>query len=413
MIVRKRKTKTRIENVVNKVVYAVGPMNAFPFCIVSTILGAGFVTMAIVATMRRPEMTEKVSRLAQSREHTSSTPITAACNAHPLILSAGLIAALISGKTISMACHSLNVGLGFMFVGETLVVCGAGKGLLYIVNKHEVLHTPSVCRIKDVCCPKRHTNTHTNSISMILDLIKFFAVSIPTTLVLTQHRPVLWIVAPLFVTKFLWNHIVKVVGDASDTPSSALSLFKLVKIISSCVALSVVYYGQETSVSLGTIKLVLSVNMFEAVLTDLQIKGRYGIFNSIAGIFLIAKLWDAQLEPIKPMGVFLFPIDAQWVIGYTLWNGAFVYGVGFAWSFVLVLMTPLVVSFSILEMPASWLGARTYSLVLNQALRGTQAYDIFVPDGNSFVTKKENADEMDQSVRALWGMINLIYVLVT
>ena len=81
-------------------------------------------------------------------------------------------------------------------------------------------------------------------------------------------------------------------------------------------------------------------------------------------------------------------------------------GVGFAWSFVLILITPLLVSAG---NPTIWLGARTYSLVLNQALRGMRALWIYEP-GMSFVTKKENAPSTDQRIRVVWGVVNVAVV---
>jgi hypothetical protein len=104
-------------------------------------------------------------------------------------------------------------------------------------------------------------------------------------------------------------------------------------------------------------------------------------------------------------GVFIAPLSKQWVFVYTTWNAAFCYGVGFAWSFCLILVTPLAVS-ATLGLPNAWLGARTYSLVLNQVLRGSRALWIFVP-GASYITKAENTPSTNQHVRMAAGVTNL------
>ena len=65
------------------------------------------------------------------------------------------------------------------------------------------------------------------------------------------------------------------------------------------------------------------------------------------------------------------PLTWPWVFLYTTRNGAFCYGVGFAWSFRHILVTSLLVT-ALLDAPEAWLGARTYSLVLVQVPTATQ-----------------------------------------
>ena len=113
-------------------------------------------------------------------------------------------------------------------------------------------------------------------------------------------------------------------------------------------------------------------------------------------------------------GMFHFALAWGWILMYTSWNAAFAYGVGFAWSFRLVLLIPVLVALYFDQEDAAvastaWLGARTYSLGLNQALRGAQFTYVFKP-GASFVTKPENAPTTNDALRLYWGAANLALV---
>jgi len=72
------------------------------------------------------------------------------------------------------------------------------------------------------------------------------------------------------------------------------------------------------------------------------------------------------------------------------------------------LVTPLLVTM-MLDEPHAWLGARTYSLVIVQVLRGARFTWIFTP-GQSYVTKPEGAPSVDEGCRAAWGVANLMAV---
>jgi hypothetical protein len=76
------------------------------------------------------------------------------------------------------------------------------------------------------------------------------------------------------------------------------------------------------------------------------------------------------------------------------------------------LITPYILSYWVLSNPETWLLARTYSLVVNQGLRGSQMFWIFVPDGNSVITDAEGDNASgNQRVRLLWGLANLTVAL--
>ena len=59
--------------------------------------------------------------------------------------------------------------------------------------------------------------------------------------------------------------------------------------------------------------------------------------------------------------------------------------------------------------PEARLGARTYSLVLLQVLRGSQFMWLFTP-GQSTITKPEGAPSTHQAWRAAWGFAILLAV---
>lgn len=244
--------------------------------------------------------------------------------------------------------------------------------------------------------------------AMFVDVLVFFVTSFFMTFVVVGDFRWLWILAPLASIR-IWQ----MRGWKSKT-SGILTGFKLLKIVSSAIAVVLVNYGQTNKVPDFAVNLCLGINILEAVLTDLQVQGKYGIPNAMSGLLLVSNLWnhEAGQQTMVKNGYFLFTLSKSWVIGYTLWNGAFVHGVGLSLSFGLILFTPYVVAFWILNMPNVWLSARTYSLVVNQGLRGGQLFWIFVPNGKSAVTDLEGDNTTrNQRVRLIWGTFNLVAIV--
>jgi hypothetical protein len=244
--------------------------------------------------------------------------------------------------------------------------------------------------------------------------IAFYAISIPLTYMLTLHPVLSWILMPVVLLRIVTLYAPRF--PLLFRTASALHIFKCFKICSSVAALFVVnlaQFGQESSIH--AIALILGLNMLEACVTDLVIATRFGWPNALGGVVLVIALFvDAWKHPSgevfsSPDGIFLFPLKLGWVVCYSIWNANFAFGVGFAWSFSLSLISPLAVSY--LLGLSSWLGARTYSLVLNQALRGSNACWLFCP-GKSFVTKKDGDPPGDEIVRWCMGIINIIIILV-
>lgn len=242
----------------------------------------------------------------------------------------------------------------------------------------------------------------------LLDLFAFYFLSLPLVFVLTYKPLSFWFCFPIGIFK-----VYEAMKNNKPMPSSSLDMFKMVKIVSSFGALLLVNFSQlGKQFSVQTIGVVLAVNMVEASFTDLMINPINGLPNCVSGLILVFKLLENTIGHHESFssnaGVFQYPLKTCWILGYTMWNAAFVYGVGFAWSFVMILITPLFLSAS---NPTLWLGARTYSLVLNQALRASKACWLFTP-GESFVTKPEGSESTDETYRLLIGLVNCLGMII-
>ena len=235
-----------------------------------------------------------------------------------------------------------------------------------------------------------------------MDILLFGMMTIVPTFIMTLKPKVLWIILPLLLLFLIKKPISSVSGGD-------LTFFKGIKILSSCLALVCVNLLQlrYEIFSYEFILVLLSINIFEAVLTDCN--NLIGIPNGISGFILIL-LIPRGLEINIIQECFLFPLEMPWILLYTSWNAAFVYGVGLSRSFNLILIVPLIVSY-LLKTPHSWLGARSYSLVLNQFYRGLEFPWIYKP-GLSYLTKKENTVSTNRNLRLIWGSLNLFATFI-
>lgn len=246
-----------------------------------------------------------------------------------------------------------------------------------------------------------------------MDLALYFLAVVPLTHALTSHPVAMWLALPGAMAA-LWT------GYNHAPPSAARSVdaFKAAKIASALAAVLVVNSAQAGwAWSSLTVAVVLGVNMLEASVADAAVNPWYGVPNALCGALLVLLL-ASEVAGAAPLTThqahqqaFLFPLSHTWVALYTSWNAAFCYGVDFAWSFRLALAAALIVSHVTLATPGAWLGARTYSLVLNQVFRGARASHIFTP-GKSWVTKPEGEVHVRQGARLAWGLANLAAVAV-
>ena len=255
----------------------------------------------------------------------------------------------------------------------------------------------------------------------IIDVIILLSISFSMTFLFIKNYIYFW-----FLFLIVSIKIYKT-GYTSKT-SRIFSLFKAIKVVSLVISIIIVNYGQNNKVSDNIIKFCLGLNILEAVLLDclltatLQvdcfvetdslsyIQSIVGIPNAISGLLLILKLCNELIEHKTIDGYFSFQLSSSWIIGYSLWNLAFVYNF-LSLSFGLILMVPYILSFHILCTPDIWLSARAYSLVINQSFRGLQYPYIFIPDGKSIITDPEGIIIRNQKIRFILGILNLIIIL--
>jgi hypothetical protein len=79
----------------------------------------------------------------------------------------------------------------------------------------------------------------------------------------------------------------------------------------------------------ATIALLLAVNITEAVVVDLVASGSAHALNAAAGLLLIATMsygkHSTRIDLANCYRDLCYGVSRRWVIGYTLWNWAFVY----------------------------------------------------------------------------------------
>jgi len=79
----------------------------------------------------------------------------------------------------------------------------------------------------------------------------------------------------------------------------------------------------------SSIALLLSMNISEAVVVDLVAGGWAHLLNAAAGALVIAispfGADSARIDSASPYRDLLYGVSRRWVLGYTLWNWAFVY----------------------------------------------------------------------------------------
>ncbi|MBI4592414.1 hypothetical protein HY733_03140 [Candidatus Uhrbacteria bacterium] len=124
--------------------------------------------------------------------------------------------------------------------------------------------------------------------------------------------------------------------------------------------------GKDTKLVQWVTYAFLAVNILEAVVRDASSGGIGNYLNAVAGFLLIATLEKLRTVHIDRIGKFkdLYwsGMTLPWIIGYTLWNWAFVYlNFGFQSSVahIAVLGSALVIGFVNKD---RWLQARVFTL---------------------------------------------------
>ena len=163
------------------------------------------------------------------------------------------------------------------------------------------------------------------------------------------------------------------------------SKFSAVKFVSLVASVTVSSLGWDTTWP-------LRLNVLQAVLAD-ALKDDWmdraiSVPNVIAGCLLA---YDAKRVP-----------SPEWIFNYTIWNVAFVYGMGFSALYVFVLFVPLPFA-----MRDAWLPARAYSLFVVACLRWFKATRVFTP-GESFLCKIQDTDDPDRRTRFVLGCVSFL-----
>lgn len=250
---------------------------------------------------------------------------------------------------------------------------------IYIYKRN--VYEDRLCKRLYVMEPKRRL------VAAVVDLCVFFIVSLSSTVALSSDPRVLWVCAPVLLSSTVLNKSI-----CTSRSSTVLTRFKIAKVVSAVLATVVVNVAQSRAVPHELVRACLAVNILEASAVHLVTRKLYAVPALVCSAVLVSRLWwmrdGARIESVAN-GRFPFPLPHSWILSYTLWNVAFVYDVGFSLSFGLILVSAYVSAVWIQGSSGMWLSARTYSLLVNQWLRGTQPLWIYVPNGESIVTDKE------------------------
>lgn len=119
---------------------------------------------------------------------------------------------------------------------------------------------------------------------------------------------------------------------------------------------------------------VLAVNILEAVVYD-GLHGRY--VNALAGVALVAAIPSPRRVRVLPDGDLSLPLDRAWVLGYTIWNLAFLFMAFPAYAAIQasIMLPPLALG---LWSPERWMQVRSYTFASHMLLAFSR-WDLFSP----------------------------------
>lgn len=156
---------------------------------------------------------------------------------------------------------------------------------------------------------------------------------------------------------------------------------KLLGCIGAIVALSLMQSGIATY-NRYTLFGLLMFNMGEAVLSDFLSHGRHGLPNALAGLavmWAMPRTHDPHREFVSAEShVLHLSTSYPWILAYSIWNATFAYCFGYSRTTQLVLVPPIVLCW-VLSNPTIWIVPRTWSMLVNMALRASQAYWVYKP----------------------------------
>lgn len=258
---------------------------------------------------------------------------------------------------------------------------------------------------------------------IIRDISIFILLTTPFCYTFTVSEIVTWVSLLLGTVGFVGTTLLK--ASRLKVETRWLNWFEISKLVAGLLSLCCVHYfrsfgGTYTLESHLSVVVLLGVNMLEAIISDLT-NSSPSVSNALAGTMLFClcpfMLDDSHIVSLQfdtyKSGIFLFPLTWSWILCYSSWNSAFSYGFNFSHSTRLMLLTSFIVSFFIIQRPESWLGTRTYVLMLNMLFRAHQFTYLYTP-GQSVITQLVGQKDVDQRkkhrVRIVWGWLNLLFV---
>lgn len=235
--------------------------------------------------------------------------------------------------------------------------------------------------------------------STLIDITHFNISIIPFIIALSLYNNILILLNIVFLVGLVFQY-------KKYLYKSWNNWFEIIKFLSGLISIIFISYCRFYQINMFYVTvLLLSINMLEAIISDLS---THGYFNAMSGYILINRI-IYELEEIKTYNnvynMFLFPISTKWIILYTTWNSAFSYGFNYSPSTRLMLLTSLFISIIIFNNEQTWLAIRTYTLMINMLLRLTQP-SYFYRSGESYITN--NYYKHNTLIRHVWGFVNLL-----
>lgn len=242
--------------------------------------------------------------------------------------------------------------------------------------------------------------------NLIIDIIIFFLLTIPIIWILTINLNISILFLGLCFLKILLN----IFNKKKIIKKTWINWFEISKLIGGIIAIFLITYCRYNQIILYfIITIVLIINIFEAIIYDIL---NYNYYNAFTGLLLVLNLLFLKVplsNIIITNTLFLFHIPIYWIIFYTTWNAAFSYGFNYSLSTRLILISSFIVSFYILNNPSTWLGARTYGLILNMILRYFRITYLY-KSGFSIITTKKN--KYNKKIKNIWGFTNCILLII-
>ncbi len=150
--------------------------------------------------------------------------------------------------------------------------------------------------------------------------------------------------------------------------NSNLEWFNWIKVYSVTLGIFFLYLirvlnKHKTPKMIKIIYILLSINIFEAVLKEATLINLPSMLNIVTGLLLILFIWktDKDYGSIYKKDLLTTRLTFPWIISYTIWNWCFVYTLydDFSLIHIPILLAPIVIECFIRR---TWLQARAITL---------------------------------------------------